>query len=598
MYGMITDAAGFFPRGIEGGGANRVSSGPVGNPALRPQFAWDTDTTYGDWYAAHEIAHSLGRAHPVAGAADDPATPVVELACGHSADDGGYPYTNAELSPAGGAFAGFDVGDRDLRLNLRFLDGNVGHDFMSYCNEQWISDYTYRALYQQMMGTPLTPAPDPAGLVPAGPPEPRIPGTVFVDRPRLAGDFLSVTGFIVPTADVASLLAVQHRSEVASIPAITPGPYAIRQVNGSGGALRIDAFTPSAAQDAAGILTFHQVVDYAPGAASIQVVRLLDSAVLGSYSLSPNPPAVSNVVLASPPDPVTGTVTLTWNAGDPDGDALAFDVLYSRDGGQTFIPLQLGVNGDSAQVDTAQLSGSIAAVFQVRASDGTHLASANSPAFAMASKPPTVRILLPEDGQHFQFGTWFNLEADGDDPQDGSEVAYSWATQVATFATGRRVTIASIGTGAQTITVTATNSQGLSATDSVTVHVGDDLDLPGPTLSAGPEQLSFHAPAGSSTVLTATVTIANVGSGALTWGASANAAWLSLNAAGGAAPATLTVSANPAGLPPNTTYTATVTISAAAGGSPINIPVALSIGNVWLPPANSPQLYLPLILFP
>ena len=82
MYGMISDAAGWFPRGQEGGSS--VSSGPVGVPGntlaneaagrnTAPGAGWDTDRTYGDWYAAHEVGHSLGRAHPNAGS-DDPAT--------------------------------------------------------------------------------------------------------------------------------------------------------------------------------------------------------------------------------------------------------------------------------------------------------------------------------------------------------------------------------------------------------------------------------------------------------------------------------------------------------------------------------------------
>lgn len=100
MYGMISDAAGFFPRGQACCG-EKVSSGPVGVPDAA---SWDTDTSYGDWYAAHEIGHTLGRGHPAENA-DDPATQNVVEGCGHSPDDNNYPYADAKISPPDDRFA-------------------------------------------------------------------------------------------------------------------------------------------------------------------------------------------------------------------------------------------------------------------------------------------------------------------------------------------------------------------------------------------------------------------------------------------------------------------------------------------------------------
>ena len=45
--------------------------------------------------------------------------------------------------------------------------------------------------------------------------------------------------------------------------------------------------------------------------------------------------------------------------------------------------------------------------------------------------------------------------------------------------------------GTHTITLTATNSVGLSASTSITVVVDDDLDLLDPTLTVGPTQLGW-----------------------------------------------------------------------------------------------------------
>jgi hypothetical protein len=605
MYGMISDRAGFFPRGQEGGSG--VSSGPVGDPAAPAEgaaFAWDTDTTYGDWYAAHEIGHSLGRQHPAPNS-DDPNTPppsppglpppapVVE-GCGHSRTDNAYPYPLAEISPAGGAFAGFDAGDGDLDLDKRFIPGNIGHDVMSYCADQWLSDYTYRGIYRRLMGTELTPGLQ-AAAQPQASDDPRILGTVFSSRPMIAGDFLSLAGIIMPDTKAASLQVVRRLSAVASIPSRTPGQYSIRLLSRSGAVLASYPFTPEAVEDASELLSFYQVVNAVPGAAAVQIVRLADAAVLDSYPLSANPPTISGVTLVNAPNPVIGTVTLSWKAGDPDGGALSFDLSYSRDGGLTFMPLRFGVKGSSAQVDTGPLGGSTSAVFRVTASDGANLASANSAPFAMASKPPVVRILNPQDGLHIQHGQIINLEAEADDPQDGSEVTYSWKTQGGTFGSGDRVTVGILAMGANTITVTATNSHGQSASDSIKVYVGDDLKLPGPTLSAGPSRLSFHAGAGSSTKQSAEISIANTGSGQLNWSASTDAAWLSLKPASGSAPATLIATVNPSGLKAGRTYTANVTIRSTATGNSVTIPVALSIGDVWTAPAIRWRLFLPLV---
>jgi hypothetical protein len=325
-------------------------------------------------------------------------------------------------------------------------------------------------------------------------------------------------------------------------------------------------------------------------------MRLADSLVLGSYAITPNAPAISNVALVNPPNPVTGSVTLAWQASDADGDRLTFDLHYSRDDGVTFVPVQMGVSGSSATVDTAGLGGSATARFKVTASDGANEASAVSPAYTMAAKPPAVFILTPEDGVQLEFGQIFNLTAEAHDPQDGSQVSYSWATRVATFASGDRVTVGSIGTGANVITVTATNSYGLSATDTVVVNVGDELSLAGPTLAAGPSSLSFHAATGATSSQSAQVSIANTGGGTLSWNASVDASWLSVDAASGTAPATLTVTADPSGLEAGRTYTATLTISSSAAGSPARIPVALSIGQVWSPPPQAAhQVFLPLM---
>jgi hypothetical protein len=80
--------------------------------------AWDT--------LLHELGHALGREHADCGDPDGP--------------DPDYPYRNAGM---GGVY-GFDFGAMQL------IKPKLYRDVMSYCTPVWISDYTYRGLFERL----------------------------------------------------------------------------------------------------------------------------------------------------------------------------------------------------------------------------------------------------------------------------------------------------------------------------------------------------------------------------------------------------------------------------------------------------------------
>jgi hypothetical protein len=107
-----------------------------------------------------------------------------------------------------------------------------------------------------------------------------------------------------------------------------------------------------------------------------------------------------------------------------------------------------------------------------------------------------------------------------------------------------------------------------------------------PTLSVSPSSLSFAATQGAAGPAPQTLSVAITGGGSLPFTATTSAPWLTVSASGAAAPATVTVTANPAGLSVGT-YDATVTIDGGgAGGSPRNVPVTLTVAAA--PPAPPP----------
>jgi hypothetical protein len=588
-YGMISDASGNFPRGQAM--YSQTSVGPAGTPGspFGLGSGWDTDGTYADWYAAHEIGHSLGRAHPNAGS-DDPATKAVEN-CGHSRSDPNFPYGNtstarAPIGPANNSMEGFDVGDPGFGIPAKVLPSSTWNDVMSYCSNQWLSDYTYKAMYNYMIAHP----------------------SMAVHSPVVTGDFLAITGVINPTANTAGISFIRRMSDAVNVPPLIPGDYSIRLLDGSNNTLADYAFSAQQENEAP-TLSFGQVVSFTTGTRKVEIIKLADDSVLASQAVSANPPVISNVALQGAPDPVSGVVTLGWTASDPDGDPLSFDVAYSRDNGTTFQPVASNLSGGSTKIDTAQLGGSGTAILRVTVSDGVNSAFADSAPFVMANKPPQPYILTPADNTHVHYGQLVNFNGMALDAQDGTvgDSGLVWKDQNNnTLGSGAVLSLDSLPVGSNAISLQATNSVGQSASASVTVIVDDDLNLPGPTLTTGPDQLGWQVGEGSTQVQSAAISIGNAGSGTLNWTASSSAPWLTLDAASGGVdtgdPSILTASADPSGLAGGTIYSANITIYVAASGStPAQkavIPVSLSVGDVRsVPPGHFSgiSLFLPLL---
>lgn len=603
-YGIIADSAGYFPRGQAA--MPLTSVGPSGVPGQPMAFeegnglggSWDTDGTYADWYAGHEIGHSLGRAHPNAGS-DNPSTDDVRENCGHSRSDPSYPYGNtsssaAPIGPADNSMAGFDVGDPSAGIAKAVLPSTTWNDMMSYCANQWLSDYTYEAIYNHMRNNPsLTAATAPQG-----------------------GEFLAVTGIINPTNNSAAFGSVQRLESVVNRPPLTAGDYAIRLLDAQGSTLAEYAFTPSEPDDG-DHMSFGQVVDFVAGTTQVQIVRLSSDQALTTVPISANAPTVSNVALVGAGNPVSGTVTLAWNATDVDSDTLSFDIAYSPNNGVSFHPVVTGLTSSGpeieTEIDTAQLGGSGTAILRVTATDGVNRAFADSAPFTMANKPPQPFILTPGAVTEVHYGQLVNFSGMALDVQDGTVASdnLTWFRGRSILGSGAFLSLDDLPVGTHTIVLRATNSVGLTASTSVTVIVDDNLNLPGPTLTAGPMQVGWHIAMGESTAQTAQISINNAGSGSLNWQATSNQPWLTLSTDEGTVEASgdpniLTLTADPTGLAGSQSHGAQLFISTPAIGATaaqtITIPVSLSIGDIVTPAQAPPsgtldqKIYLPMVM--
>lgn len=564
QVGMVADDRG-FPRGWACGRG-------VTTPSGTNDWGWDSDGSYADWYAGHEIGHSQGRGHPTSG-----------NECGHSASDPGYPWPDAKIGDA--SYRGFDMGDMGVNpaLTTRVYP-NEWHDMMSYCMApgQWISDYTYMGIKARLGAAPMA---QPAGLH--------------------GGDYLQISGILIPAGHEADVTQLRRWDSLAFTPAAPiPGDYRIRLLNSSGGELAHYDFTPEEGEDTSALL-ISEFVPFAPGTARVQISHPGSGVVAWEYASSANAPVVSNVELVAPPSPVSGEVTLQWTAVDADGDPLTYDVLYSDDDGVSWQAVHMNLAATSAAINTAELPGSAHGRFQVIANDGLNQGQAMSAAYDVAMKAPVITVLTPLDGQTFAFGQEVYFAAEVYDLQDGDVAGIQWRDQTSfLLGTGTAFSQDNLIIGQNVITVRATNSAGLMTTATFTIHVDDELEMPAATLTVGPDQVGWHVAEGETGLQTATISVSNSGDGTFTVSVSEDAPWLSVSQSGSTTPLQLTLTADPSYFSAGDTVMASLEIVGTADGSgqTVIVPVSLAVGYIdgagGSDGGGSHTIYLPALLKP
>jgi hypothetical protein len=122
-YGLIAPAANFS--GYCGGSCVTGQSYVVDDPDsdnFRVGSGVGFGTESSAWTAMHEIGHEFGRYH---------------APCDTSGADSDYPYADGQIG----------VWGYDARSST-FLPPDTT-DFMGYCDEQWVSDYTWSALFER-----------------------------------------------------------------------------------------------------------------------------------------------------------------------------------------------------------------------------------------------------------------------------------------------------------------------------------------------------------------------------------------------------------------------------------------------------------------
>jgi hypothetical protein len=260
----------------------------------------------------------------------------------------------------------------------------------------------------------------------------------------------------------------------------TTGPLMMQAVNGADVVVASSAFTvqffmvhPPRTLDVA---PFSGVIRFPADTSKFQIVK--NGQVLAEVPVSANEPTVSNVSPAGA-TMLNGPYTITWNGSDPDGGDLTYSVEYNPDvtnPASAWMVLAEDLETRSWQEDFSLLPGGSHAKIRVTVDDGVLTAAAESAEFIVPLKKPEIFIDDLPWGNTYPMGSDVLFTAEAFDLQDEwlADGQLKWTSNLSgTLGYGSELIVRNLIPGTHVITVTGTNSAGLTASDTVTVRIGN-----------------------------------------------------------------------------------------------------------------------------
>jgi hypothetical protein len=362
------------------------------------------------------------------------------------------------------------------------------YDVMSYCNPDWISGYTYSALFAEL-----------GGISPIVGVSETFQSLETVDR-----DYLVVSG-VLDSGDVLVLAP----SRVATFPAgsddeLGEGDYSIELLDASGVLLGERRFVFSPNSEGSGVMILLERLPFDPATARFDVYH--GAALLASVDVSPNTPEVT-LLQPNGGGALGGEVIVTWQASDLDGDRLSHDLFFSADDGANWTLLAATLESSTYRWDTTTFPGTTQGRVRVQTTDGVNTASDTSDGtFSLAGKAPEPVIVAPEDGARVAAGAVIAFRGGAMDPEDGPLDGPSlvWGSnRDGVIGTGAEFFVDDLSEGEHSVILRAEDSDGnIVETSAITVHVSSERDDDGDGVTGGddncpslanPEQADFDA---------------------------------------------------------------------------------------------------------
>lgn len=460
-FDLPEQITGFTPFGLSGlaGSSDRIGRGGRG------RVTWVRDTTdVDDMVYIHELNHNV----------DQKATSTWGLHSGGcNASSGGpldpaWPYSTFRIQEVG-------ISPGAAATSFRSVSDSVW-DFMSYCSapapispSEWWSPYRWQAWVDEF----------------------RTDGAARTseDQVRSSGDdgWRGVVDSIEDAFYIQGRIYLEGGGELGDVlrqpgipeSSVVFGDHAVRVLDCFGAELSSAGFMVQFLGDEGEIedfVSFALILPASDGSCELQLTG--PGGVLDSRLISANAPDVS-LVAPNGGEVWEGLQTATWNASDVDNDPLSFTLLYSGDGGMTWLPVATHVSGNQLEIDTDGLPASTDARLRLLASDGANTTADDSDnAFTVVPKPPTVEIVSPLEGGVFDLNEPLRLEGVARDPfgQPLSPDALVWQIDGVPVGTGEGIEVFLDG-GTRVIELRATGTGSLVGSDSVTVTMRDLVEI-------------------------------------------------------------------------------------------------------------------------
>jgi hypothetical protein len=399
---------------------------------------------------------------------------------------------------------------------------------MTYCDNQWVSDYTYEGIRSYLAGI--------------GQPQANSIQSVT------ASDFLVVVGMADLDDNSASLESVYQITQDATVPLPAPGDWTIALVGAGDTDLATYGFTPEELTDSEESpgrpAVISAIVPWEPGTMKVEI--RYDGVVLASRNASANPPSIT---ITSPGSGATlspGAFDATWTGTDPDGDPLTYSVLYSNDGGGNWQTLATQLAATQLTLDTDNLPGG-SGMLRVLASDGLLSGQDTSGAFNVPLHTPDAQIIQPLENQVFFPTQQVALQGTAYDLEDGSlgDDAFQWSSSInGDLGSGASLNTAELSTGVHIISMVVTDSDAMTTQVQRTIEISPEDTAEALSLDAAPSPIGLVAGLGE-TISPYIVTLRTSGDTELNWNANENIPWLSLGATSGMTPSDLTLTFDP-----------------------------------------------------
>lgn len=412
---------------------------------------------------AHEVGHLLGRRHT------NTLANIYDTQCytnqGRTDIDpnSGWHYPNSKIQEFGVQLSSISG---PMSPNIRIKNPNTTYDYMSYCGfggNDWTSHWTYQAIYSERLRS--------QGLTQQ---------SALAELPQT---YMLVSGQVTADMDAnfQPMWVISSNEPLDNPPSGTS--YCLETQDNTGTTIVSHCFDLSFQNYETGEVmsddNFNVALPYSPQVARI-VLKKADR-TLAVQVVSTNTPSMTVI---SPNGGETllanDTVEVTWRASDLDGDTLLYSILYSPDGVH-WVPVGTDVTETHLSVNVSELAGGANARFRVIATDGVNTVSDDSDGpVNVEGKAPDALIEMPGESLTIAPGTLLLLEGDGYDLEDGAmnEAALRWSSdRDGELGSGSQV-LADLTPGQHVITLSATDTQGKTTTDTINVFVANRTYLP------------------------------------------------------------------------------------------------------------------------